>query len=90
MSIVSVLGDVLGLKGRWHDARRTFITELVEPGAGNEVIRDIVDRVSDHMLRHYSHIRQAAKKAAVNDAMISRKESTAGETFYRSHYSRAG
>jgi len=29
-----------GVKGRWHDNRRTLVTELAESGAGGEVIND--------------------------------------------------
>lgn len=55
-----------GLKGRWHDNRHTFITDLAESGeAGDETIRDIAGHVSNRMLKHYSHIRMEAKRKAV-------------------------
>jgi hypothetical protein len=50
------------VKGRWHDNRHTLITELAVSGAGDETIMQIAGRVSRSMLRHYSHIRMAAKK----------------------------
>jgi len=57
-----------GIKGRWHDNRHTFITDLAESGK-RETIRDIAGHVSKNMLKHYSHIRTAAKRRAV-DALI--------------------
>jgi len=54
-----------GVTGRWHDNRHTLITDLAESGAGDETIRDIAGHVSPRMLRHYSHIRMVAKRAAL-------------------------
>jgi integrase len=51
--------------GRWHDNRHTLITDLAESGAGDETIRDIAGHVSKQMLKHYSHIRMEAKRAAL-------------------------
>jgi len=59
-----------GVKGRWHDSRHTFITDLAESGeASDETIRDIAGHVSRQMLKHYSHIRMEAKRRAV-DALV--------------------
>jgi integrase len=54
-----------GVTGRWHDNRHTLITDLAESGAADETIRDIAGHVSKQMLKHYSHIRMAAKRAAL-------------------------
>ena len=54
-----------GIKGRWHDNRHTLITDLAESGAADETIRDIAGHVSKQMLKHYSHIRMAAKRGAL-------------------------
>jgi len=51
--------------GRWHDNRHTLITELAESGAGDQTIMDIAGHVSKQMLKHYSHIRMEAKRAAL-------------------------
>jgi len=51
--------------GRWHDNRHTLITDLAESGAGDQTIMDIAGHVSKRMLRHYSHIRMEAKRAAL-------------------------
>lgn len=62
------------VKGRWHDNRHTLITELAESGAGDETIMEIAGHVSRNMLRHYSHIRMAAKRAALDAALAGRKK----------------
>jgi len=62
------------VKGRWHDNRHTLITELAESGAGDETIMQIAGHVSRKMLRHYSHIRMAAKRAALDAALAARKQ----------------
>lgn len=53
------------VEGRFHDIRHTFVTDLAESGAGDEVIRDMAGHVSKDMLKHYSHIRTEAKRRAV-------------------------
>ena len=59
-----------GIKGRWHDNRHTFITDLAESGeAADETIQDLAGHVSKRMLKHYSHIRTQAKRRAV-DALV--------------------
>jgi integrase len=60
--------------GRWHDNRHTLITELAESGAGDETIMQIAGHVSRSMLRHYSHIRMFAKRAALDAALAARKK----------------
>jgi integrase len=60
--------------GRWHDNRHTLITELAESGAGDESIMQIAGHVSRSMLRHYSHIRMSAKRAALDAALAARKK----------------
>ena len=54
-----------GVTGRWHDNRHTLITDLAESGAPDQTIRDIAGHVSPQMLKHYSHIRMAAKRGAL-------------------------
>ncbi len=53
------------VEGRFHDTRHTFVTDLAESGAGDEVIRDMAGHVSRDMLKHYSHIRTETKRRAV-------------------------
>jgi len=59
--------------GRWHDNRHTLITELAERGAGDQTIMDIAGHVSKQMLKHYSHIRMEAKRAAL-ESIVDRPE----------------
>lgn len=61
--------------GRWHDNRHTLITDLAESGAGDETIRDIAGHVSKQMLKHYSHIRMAAKRDALESILETRVDS---------------
>jgi integrase len=57
----------VGVEGRWHDNRHTFITDLAESGeASDETIQDLAGHVSKQMLKHYSHIRMEAKRRAVD------------------------
>jgi integrase len=61
-----------GLSVRFHDLRHTSITKLAETQASDETIMSIAGHVSKKMLDHYSHIRNAAKRAAVNAIAINR------------------
>lgn len=68
VSLKTAWGNVrkkAGVKGRWHDNRHTCVTDLAESGAGDQTIMDIAGHVSKRMLEHYSHIRMAAKRAAL-------------------------
>jgi integrase len=72
--------DAAGVKGRWHDNRHTFITDLAESGqAGDETIRDMAGHVSKQMLKHYRHIRMEAKRRAV-DSLVVKPPAVAMET----------
>ncbi len=57
------------VSGRWHDNRHTLITELAESGASDQTIMDIAGHVSKQMLKHYSHIRMEAKRAALESIL---------------------
>jgi integrase len=57
---------------RFHDLRHHAITELAESQASDQTVRDIAGPVSNRMLEHYSHIRLAAKHAAL-DALATKK-----------------
>jgi integrase len=61
------------VEGRFHDNRHTFVTDLAESGAGDEVIRDMAGHVSKDMLKHYSHIRMQAKRQAVENLVAKPK-----------------
>src|SRR5436853_369491 len=53
--------------------RHTFVTDLAESGAGDEVIRDMAGHVSKEMLKHYSHIRTLAKRKAADALSVKPK-----------------
>ena len=51
---------------RFHDLRHCAITKLAESQASDQTIMSIAGHVSRAMLEHYSHIRIAAKRAALD------------------------
>ena len=51
---------------RFHDCRHHAITELAESQASDATIMALAGHVSRKMLEHYSHVRQEAKRDAVN------------------------
>jgi integrase len=59
-----VLQDV-GLNIRFHDLRHACITKLAESQVSEQTIMSIAGHLSRTMLEHYSHIRMAAKRAAL-------------------------
>jgi integrase len=65
-----------GLQGlRFHDLRHHAITELAESSASDQTIMAIAGHVSPKMLAHYSHVRLAAKRQAL-DALSKKSEGT--------------
>ena len=55
-----------GLQIRFHDLRHTCITKLSEGQASEQTIMAIAGHLSRRMLEHYSHIRMAAKRTALD------------------------
>lgn len=55
-----------GLHYRWHDCRHTLVSRLAEnPTVSEQTIMTLAGHVSKSMLARYSHIRSAAKQAAI-------------------------
>lgn len=50
---------------RFHDLRHTCITKLAEGQASEQTLMSIAGHLSRKMLEHYSHIRMAAKRTAL-------------------------
>lgn len=50
---------------RFHDLRHQAITELAESGASDATLMALAGHMSRRMLEHYSHVRMAAKRAAL-------------------------
>lgn len=55
-----------GERLRFHDLRHQAITELAEGGAPDATIEALAGHMSREMLEHYSHVRMAAKRAALD------------------------
>lgn len=51
---------------RFHDLRHQAITELAEAGAPDATMMALAGHVSREMLEHYSHVRMAAKREALD------------------------
>jgi integrase len=70
-SLVKATAKVAGDDGavfhglRFHDLRHCAITCLAESGASDSTIMSIAGHLDRSMLEHYSHIRMAAKRQAV-------------------------
>ena len=58
-----------GLSIRFHDLRHTCITKLAEGQASEQTLMSIAGHLSRKMVEHYSHIRMAAKRTAL-DAIV--------------------
>ncbi len=56
-----------GLEIRFHDLRHCCITKLAEGHASEQTIMAIAGHLSRKMLEHYSHIRMAAKRTALDN-----------------------
>jgi integrase len=65
-------GEAPPLRCRFNDLRHTCITKLAEGQASEQTIMAIAGHLSRTMLEHYSHIRMAAKRAAL-DAVASKQ-----------------
>jgi len=51
---------------RFHDLRHQAITELAESGAPDATLAAVAGHLSREMLEHYSHVRMAAKREALD------------------------
>jgi len=65
----------VGLRYRWHDLRHTFVSRLAEnPAVSEQTIMALAGHVSKSMLARYSHIRSAAKQAAIDALEATRRD----------------
>jgi site-specific recombinase XerD len=55
----------LGLKGHLHTFRHSFISHAIATGIPEAVVRDIVGHVDQDILKHYTHIADNRKQAAI-------------------------
>jgi integrase len=58
-----------GLSIRFHDLRHACITKLAEGQGSEQTLMSIAGHLSRKMLEHYSHVRMAAKRTAL-DAIV--------------------
>jgi len=59
-------------KFRYYDLRHQCITEMLESGVPEGVIREVAGHIDPDMTRHYSHPRIAARRAAVEALMTAK------------------
>jgi integrase len=52
---------------RFHDLRHQAITEMAEAGASDATLMTVAGHMSRRMLEHYSHVRMAAKRSALEN-----------------------
>jgi len=63
---------------RFYDLRHQAITEMLEAGVPEGVIREVAGHVDPAMTRHYSHPRLAARRAAVETLMVAKTDQFPG------------
>jgi integrase len=51
---------------RFHDLRHQAITEMAEAGASDATLMAVAGHMPRRMLEHYSHVRMAAKRSALD------------------------
>lgn len=51
-----------GVKCRLHDLRHTYVTRLLEAGATDAIVRELVGHVDEQVIERYTHIRPEAKQ----------------------------
>jgi integrase len=51
---------------RFHDLRHQCITELAEGGASDHTLMALAGHLSRRMMEHYSHVRMAVKREAID------------------------
>jgi integrase len=61
----STLRKKAGVQCRIHDLRHTVATKLAEAGTPESTMLALLGHMSRSMLEHYSHVRLAAKRTAV-------------------------
>jgi len=63
---------------RFYDLRHQAITEMLEAGIPEGVIREVAGHVDPAMTRHYSHPRLAARRTAVEALMTTKTDQFSG------------
>ncbi len=69
-----------GVTCRLHDLRHTYVTRLLEAGATDALVRELVGHVDERVIERYTHIRRGAKKEAVTRAFGQKSETHVKES----------
>jgi integrase len=72
-TVWSSIRDEANVSCRLHDLRHTAATKMAEAGTPESTMLSLMGHVSRQMMEHYSHIRMAAKRAAVESLSITPK-----------------
>ncbi len=57
-----------GVACRLHDLRHTYATRLIEGGASDAIVRELIGHVDPQVIQRYTHIRRNAKQEAIDRA----------------------
>lgn len=68
---------------RFHDLRHQAITELAEAGASDATLMALAGHMDRAMMEHYSHVRMAAKRDALNKLSTGLMDTTMPQTEVR-------
>lgn len=79
--------DAAGVSCRLHDLRHTYATRLLEAGASEAVVRDMMGHVDRKVIQRYAHMGRAAKREAIQKAFGSKSEAHVKESPKVSHVS---
>jgi integrase len=59
---------------RLHDLRHTYASRLLEAGASDAIVRELIGHVDQKVIQRYTHIRRAAKQDAITRAFGAKPE----------------
>ena len=69
-----------GVACRLHDLRHTYASRLIEAGASEAIVREMIGHVDKQVLQRYTHIRRNAKKEATERAFGKKLENHVKES----------
>jgi integrase len=72
-TVWSSIRDEAKVSCRLHDLRHTAATKMAEAGTPESTMLSLMGHISRQMMEHYSHIRMAAKREAVEALSITHK-----------------
>jgi integrase len=79
-TVWSSIRDEAKVSCRLHDLRHTAATKMAEAGTPESTMLSLMGHISRQMMEHYSHIRMAAKREAVESLSITVKTKTLPKT----------